>query len=59
MTFTLGNEVMLDPGTGDDGGAEFVVLATDGDDRADRLRAGEAVSAAWLAAVGEGTRPHR
>jgi hypothetical protein len=40
--------------TGTDRAATYAVLAVDGDDRTDWLRAGEGLSAVWLTAVGEG-----
>ncbi|GAA4464121.1 Acg family FMN-binding oxidoreductase [Phytohabitans houttuyneae] len=49
--FTLDGESLLDPGYGDDRYAEYLIVATDGDQRVDWLRAGEAVSAVWLAAT--------
>lgn len=51
---TSGGETLLHPGFGDDRFAEFLVLATAGDEPADWLRAGEATSAVWLAATDRG-----
>ncbi|WP_238012312.1 nitroreductase family protein [Dactylosporangium sp. AC04546] len=52
--FGLGSEAALDPGPGDDRAAEYLVVATAGDDPTDWLHAGEATSAVWLAATVEG-----
>ncbi|WP_433088238.1 Acg family FMN-binding oxidoreductase [Dactylosporangium sp. CA-052675] len=52
--FGLGAEAELPPGSGDDAGAEYLVVATSGDEPADWLGAGEATSAAWLTATTEG-----
>ncbi|WP_432840459.1 Acg family FMN-binding oxidoreductase [Dactylosporangium sp. CA-092794] len=52
--FGLGDEAALAAGPGDDDGAEYLVIATDGDEPLDWLRAGEATSAVWLAATGQG-----
>lgn len=52
--FTSGTETLLDPGSGDDRFAEFLVVATARDTRLEWLRAGEATSAAWLAATAAG-----
>jgi hypothetical protein len=49
--FTLDGESLLDPGNGDDRFAEYLIVATDGDQPVDWLRAGEAVSAVWLTAT--------
>lgn len=49
--FAQAGEVRLHPGAGDDLTAEYLVLVTDGDDRIDWLRAGEAASAVWLTAA--------
>ncbi|BCB91894.1 Acg family FMN-binding oxidoreductase [Phytohabitans suffuscus] len=49
--FTLDSGSMLDPGYGDDRYAEYLIVATDEDLPVDWLRAGEAVSAVWLAAT--------
>lgn len=52
--FAPDGEVLLDPGFGDDRFAEYLVVATDGDEAVDWLRAGEATSAVWLAATARG-----
>jgi nitroreductase len=52
--FGLGDEAALPPGTGDDAGAVYVVVATTGDEPVDWLVAGEAVSAVWLTATAQG-----
>ncbi|MGI5239801.1 Acg family FMN-binding oxidoreductase [Dactylosporangium sp. CA-139066] len=52
--FALDHEAALEPGRGDDRGAEYLVLATDRDGPVDWLIAGEAASAAWLAATAQG-----
>ncbi|HEX5997330.1 MAG TPA: hypothetical protein VFY84_19495 [Jiangellales bacterium] len=52
--FTPGRETLLDPGFGDDRFAEFLILATATDTPQHWLRAGEATSAAWLAATSAG-----
>ncbi|GAA3289389.1 nitroreductase family protein [Dactylosporangium vinaceum] len=52
--FGLGAAAALDPGDGDDTGAEFLVVATEHDNRWDWLSAGEATSAVWLAATAHG-----
>ncbi|MEU7872143.1 nitroreductase family protein [Dactylosporangium sp. NPDC049140] len=52
--FGLGDAAALPPGPGDDAGAEYLVVATGGDEPLDWLAAGEATSAAWLAATAEG-----
>ncbi|MDG6110124.1 nitroreductase family protein [Dactylosporangium aurantiacum] len=44
-------ERTADPGPGDDHLAEYLIIATTGDDPVDWLRAGEATSAVWLAAT--------
>jgi hypothetical protein len=49
--FAGGGETALHPGLGDDAFADFLILATPGDGRGDWLRAGEAMSAAWLTAT--------
>jgi hypothetical protein len=49
--FAPGRETLLDPGTGDDRFAEYLVVVTEADTAADWLRAGEATSAVWLAAT--------
>jgi hypothetical protein len=52
--FAVGGETLLDPGFGDDRFAEYFAVATDGDEPGDWLRAGEATSAVWLTATGQG-----
>ncbi len=52
--FAPGRETLLDPGFGDDRFAEFLILATANDTPLQWLRAGEATSAAWLAATAAG-----
>lgn len=52
--FALGGAATLAPGSGDDRFAEYLVVATDGDEPADWLAAGEAVSAVWLTATARG-----
>jgi nitroreductase len=52
--FGLGGSAALEPGSGDDRSAEYVVLATDRDEPEDWLTAGEATSAVWLTAISEG-----
>ncbi|MDQ7910419.1 nitroreductase family protein [Phytohabitans sp. ZYX-F-186] len=52
--FTLDGESLLEPGYGDDRYAQYLIVATDGDRPLDWLRAGEAVSAVWLAATSRG-----
>ncbi|WP_432971393.1 Acg family FMN-binding oxidoreductase [Dactylosporangium sp. CA-233914] len=52
--FGLGPAARLAPGSGDDSSAEYCVLATDHDEPADWLAAGEAASAVWLTATGRG-----
>jgi len=46
--FTLDGESLLDPGYGDERYAEYLIVATEGDQSVDWVRAGEAVSAVWL-----------
>lgn len=48
---TAGGEALLDPGFGDDRCTEYFILATPADTRHQWLRAGEAMSAVWLAAT--------
>jgi hypothetical protein len=50
--FAGGGETGLHPGFGDDSRADFLIIATDGDEPDDWLHAGEAMSAAWLTATG-------
>ncbi|MET7403737.1 nitroreductase family protein [Dactylosporangium sp. NPDC005572] len=52
--FGLGDEAGLEPGPGDDRSADYLVVATAGDDPAAWLHAGEAISAVWLHATVEG-----
>jgi hypothetical protein len=49
--FAGGGETGLHAGLGDDTFADFLVLATTGDQRSDWLLAGEAMSAVWLTAT--------
>ncbi len=49
--FAGGGETGLHSGLGDDAFADFLILATPDDQREDWLRAGEAMSAAWLTAT--------
>ncbi|MFC0527670.1 Acg family FMN-binding oxidoreductase [Phytohabitans kaempferiae] len=49
--FAAAGEALLDPGRGEDRFAVYLVVATDGDQPIDWLRAGEAVSAVWLTAT--------
>jgi hypothetical protein len=52
--FAAGGETGLDPGLGDDRFVDYVVLATQGDDLIDWIRAGLATSAVWLTATAGG-----
>ncbi len=52
--FAAGRETLLDPGSGDDEFAEFLVVVTAADGPTEWLAAGEATSGAWLAATGSG-----
>lgn len=52
--FAPGRETLLDPGWGDDAFAEFLIVATSADGPGEWLAAGEATSAVWLNAIGEG-----
>ncbi|GGM68236.1 Acg family FMN-binding oxidoreductase [Dactylosporangium sucinum] len=52
--FGLGADAALEPGPGDDRSAEYLVVATAGDDLVAWLAAGEATSAVWLRATVEG-----
>ena len=49
--FVDGGETGLDPGFGDDRYADYLIVATAGDEPIDWLRAGEATSAVWLTAT--------
>jgi hypothetical protein len=50
--FARGGETAMHPGFGDDRFADFLVVATTGDEPMDWLRAGEAMSAVWLTVTG-------
>ena len=52
--FTPGRETLLHPGFGDDRYASYLIVVTSEDGPPDWLRAGEAVSAVWLAATEAG-----
>jgi hypothetical protein len=52
--FADGGETGLDPGSGDDRFADYLIVATAGDKPIDWLRAGEATSAIWLTATANG-----
>jgi hypothetical protein len=49
--FAEGTETGLFPGFGDDRFADYLILATAGDESVDWLRAGQALSAVWLTAT--------